>query len=170
MSTILKRFLIVSSLYLLAPTANALDLGTKLNTGALDLPQQSVKVSGEAQQLVGTLQEQLGVTKTQAAGGTGALLQLAQNQLDGNSFSQVTDSVSGLSGLLGGGSGGSGSLLSSALSNISSMDGVEKAFSALGLQSGAIEQFAPIVLGFLKEQGLGADIIGNLSSLWGVGS
>lgn len=170
MSTILKRFLIVSSLYLLAPTANALDLGTKLNTGALALPQQSVKVSGEAQQLVGTLQEQLGVTKTQAAGGTGALLQLAQNQLDGNSFSQVTDSVSGLSGLLGGGSGGSGSLLSSALSNISSMDGVEKAFSALGLQSGAIEQFAPIVLGFLKEQGLGADIIGNLSSLWGVGS
>ena len=170
MSTILKRFLIVSSLYLLAPTANALDLGTKLNTGALDLPQQSVKVSGEAQQLVGTLQEQLGVTKTQAAGGTGALLQLAQNQLDGNSFSQVTDSVSGLSGLLGGGSGGSGSLLSSALSNISSMDGVEKAFSALGLQSGAIEQFSPIVLGFLKEQGLGADIIGNLSSLWGVGS
>lgn len=170
MSTILKRFLIVSSLYLLAPSAGALDLGTKLNTGALNLPQQSVKVSGEAQQLVSTLQDQLGVTKTQAAGGTGALLQLAQSQLSGGSFGQVTDSVSGLSGLLGGGSGDSNSLLSSALSNVSSMDGVEKAFSALGLQSGAVEQFAPIVLGFLKEQGLGADLIGNLSSLWATGS
>lgn len=167
MNSILKRFLIVSSLYLLAPSAGALDLGSKLDSGGMLMPKESVKVTGEAQSLVGDLQKQLGVTQTQAAGGAGALLQLAKSQLEPASFGNITDQVSGLRSLVGGGAGeGSGNLLTSALSNISSMGGVEKAFSALGLQPAAVEQFAPVILDFLKQQGLGADLLGNLSSLW----
>ncbi|WP_111495438.1 DUF2780 domain-containing protein [Marinobacter bohaiensis] len=166
MNTIIKRFLIVSSLYLLAPSAGALDLGSKLESGSMLLPEESVEVTGEASALVSDLQEQLGVTQTQAAGGAGALMQLAQSQLGGTSFSQVSDEVSGLGSLLGSSGDGSSNLLSSALSNVSSMDGVEKAFGALGLQPSAIEQFAPVILDFLQEQGLGSDLLGNLTSLW----
>ncbi|TBW54285.1 hypothetical protein EZI54_14320 [Marinobacter halodurans] len=166
MNTILKRFLIVSSLYLLAPSVGALDLGNKLDSGGVLMPEDAVKVSGEASSLVTSLQDHLGVTRTQAAGGAGALLQLAKSQLGASSFDNITDKVSGLGSLLGGSGEQSNNLLSSALSNISSMDDVEKAFSALGLQSSAIEQFAPLVLNFLKGQGVGQEMLGNLSSLW----
>ncbi|ROU02166.1 hypothetical protein EB809_01295 [Marinobacter sp. R17] len=166
MNTILKRFLIVSSLYLLAPSVGALDLGNKLESAGGLMPEDAVKVTGEASTLVNNIQDQLGVTETQAAGGAGALLQLAKSQLGASSFDNINDRVSGLGSLLGGSGDQSNNLLSSALSNISSMDGVEKAFSALGLQSSAIDQFAPLVLDFLKGQGVGTEMLGNLSSLW----
>lgn len=167
MNTIVKRFLIVSSLYLLAPSVGALDLGSKLESGALLLPEKEVSVSGEAQALVDDLQNELGVTRTQAAGGAGAMFQLAKNELDPAQFGSLSDQISGLGSLLGGGSGSqSQGLMASALSGISSMEGVEKAFSALGLQGDAIEQFAPVVLDFLKKQGLSGDLLGSLTSLW----
>ncbi|WP_148863627.1 DUF2780 domain-containing protein [Marinobacter fonticola] len=167
MNTIIKRFLIVSSLYLLAPSAGALDVGNKLGSGALLLPEKEVSVDGEAQALVNELQDQLGITRTQAVGGAGAMFQLAKNELEPSQFGSISDQLSGVGSLLGGGSGAqSKGLMASALSGISSMDSVEKAFSALGLQGSAVEQFAPIILDFLKKQGLSAGVLGNLTSLW----
>lgn len=162
MNAILKQFLLVSSIYLLSPTVDAFSLDDALSGGNEALA-SATEVSGEAQQLVGQLQNQLGVTETQAVGGTSALLQLAKNQLGADTMSSLTNKTSGLSGLMGGGS----SLSESLLSRISSMDGVQSAFSALGMDSAMIQQFVPIVMGFLGDQGVGSSVLGSLQSLWG---
>lgn len=161
MNAILKQFLFVSSIYLLAPTAGAFSLNDALSSGTQALS-SAKEVSGESQQLVGQLEDQLGITETQAMGGTGALLQLAKNEFGSNTMSTLTNKSSGLSGLLGGDSGLSGSLLS----NISSMNEVQSAFSALGMDSAMIQQFVPIIMGFLGDQGVGSSLLGQLQSLW----
>ena len=161
MNATIKQFLLVSSIYLLAPTVNAFDLNDALSSGTEAMASAS-EVSGEAQQLVGQLQSQLGVTQAQATGGTGALLQLAKNQLGNDSMSTLTSKASGLSSLLGGGS----SLSESLLSNISSMDGVRSAFTALGMDSGMIQQFVPVIMSFLGNQGIGSSLLGQLQGLW----
>ncbi|SFL85430.1 DUF2780 domain-containing protein [Marinobacter zhejiangensis] len=160
MSTILKRFLLVSSFYLLAPAANAFDLTNTLSAGAEALT-PTAETSGQAQVLVGALQEQLGVTDSQAVGGTSALLQLAQNQLGDEAMAGLGQQVPGLDSLMGG-----GGMASSLLSGISSMDGVQQAFSALGLDSGMVQQFVPLVLGFLEQQGVGSELLSSLGGLW----
>ncbi|MDP4547124.1 DUF2780 domain-containing protein [Marinobacter sp. MDS2] len=163
MNAILKQFLLVSSIYLLAPNASAFGLNDALNTGAMALS-PTTEVSGEAQQLVGQLTNQLGVTQAQAVGGTGALLQLAQNQLGQDAINNLSGETSGLSSLLGGGSGGG--LAEGLLSNISSMEGVQSAFSALGMDAAMVQQFVPVVLGFLGNQGIGSSLLGQLQGLW----
>jgi hypothetical protein len=159
MSAILKQFLLVSSIYLLAPTAGAFSLNDPLSSGAQALF-SSTEVSGEARQLLGQLKGQLGVTDAQAVGGTGALLKLAQNQLGTGAMSSLTSEAPGLSSLLGGG------LSKSLLSNISSMSTVQSTFSALGMNSAMVQQFVPIVLGFLGEQGISSSLLGQLKDLW----
>ena len=161
MKAILKQFLLVSSIYLLAPNANAFGLNDALNTGAMALS-PTTEVSGEAQQLIGQLTNDLGVTQTQAVGGTGALLQLAQNQLGQDAINNLSGEASGLSSLLGGGGG----LAEGLLSNISSMDGVQSAFSALGMDAAMVQQFVPVILGFLGNQGAGSSLLGQLQGLW----
>ncbi|MBR9871815.1 MAG: DUF2780 domain-containing protein [Gammaproteobacteria bacterium] len=161
MNAILKQFLLVSSIYLLAPNASAFGLNDALNTGAMALS-PTTEVSGEAQQLVGQLTNELGVTQAQAVGGTGALLQLAQNQLGQETISNLSSEASGLSSLLGGGGG----LAEGLLSNISSMDGVQSAFSALGMDAAMVQQFVPVILGFLGNQGIGSSLLGQLQGLW----
>ncbi|MGO1463108.1 MAG: DUF2780 domain-containing protein [Marinobacter sp.] len=161
MSTILKQFLFVSSIYLLAPTSGAFNLNDSISSGTQALS-STKEVSGEARQLLGQLEDQLGVTKTQAVGGTGALLQLAKSELGTDTMSAVTSKASGLSSLLGGNSGLGGGLLS----NISSMSKVQSAFSALGMDAGMIKQFVPIVMGFLGDQGVGSSLLSQLQGLW----
>ncbi len=161
MNAILKKFLFVSSIYLLAPTAGAFSLNDSISSGTQALS-SSTEVSGEAQQLLGQLQDQLGVTETQAIGGTGALLQLAKSGLGTDSLGALTGKAPGISSLLGGGN----SLSASLLSNISSMSGVQSAFSALGMDSAMIQQFVPIVMGFLGDQGAGSSLLGQLQNLW----
>lgn len=162
MNTILKKFLFVSSIYLFAPTAGAFSLNDTISSGTQALS-STAEVSGEAQQLMGELEGQLGVTETQAAGGTGALLQLAKSELGTDTMSSLTSNASGLSGLLGGEDDGLGGSL---LSNISSMSGVESAFSALGMNAGMIQQFVPVIMEFLGSQGVGSSLLGQLQGLW----
>lgn len=161
MNEILKKFLFVSSIYLLAPTAGAFNLDEAIASGTQALS-SATEVSGEAQQLLGQLENDLGVTETQAAGGTGALLQLAKSQLGADTINTVKSKAPGLSGLLG----ADNSMGSSLLSNISSMDGVQSAFSALGMDNTMIQQFVPIVMGFLGDQGVGSALLGQLQGLW----
>ena len=77
-------------------------------------------------------------------------------------MSSLTSEASGVSSLLGGGSGLSKSLLS----NISSMNGVQSTFSALGMNSAMVQQFVPNILGFLGEQGISSSLLGQLKGLW----
>ena len=49
---------------------------------------------------------------------------------------------------------------------MTSMDGVQTAFSALGMDAGMIQQFVPIVMGFLGNRG-GLVVAGTAAKLMG---
>ena len=124
----------------------------------------------------------LDVKPEQAAGGVGAMLSLAQNQLTSTDYSELTKEVPGISKLSGAGALGQlsqlGGLLgksdgvtsqaTSAVSNVSNTTELDAAFKALGMDSGMVGQFAPIILQYLGGEGVGASLLGKLGSAWGV--
>lgn len=143
--------------------------------------QQKATAAPEAAGLLNTLGTQLNITPQQAVGGTGALLGLAKNKLTGNDYSSLNQSVPGLDQLSGstalgslgglggmlGGNSGSNSVLNSALGNVQSMGDVNKAFSALGMDSGMVSQFVPVILQYLGQQGASGSALSALGSVWG---
>ena len=131
--------------------------------------------------------DSLGVTPKQALGGTGALLQLAKQQLPGGDYAALAKSVPGidkltgdsglgqlgqlsaLSGLLGKSDGAVSTQTAAAVDNVQSLPDVGQAFSALGMDAGLVGQFAPILLQYLGNQGVGGQLLQTLGSIWGVG-
>jgi len=130
--------------------------------------------------LLGALTTQLNVTPQQAVGGTGAMLGLAKNQLSSTDYSQLAKSVPGLDKLSGGGqmgalagllgSSGKSAGLENALGNVKSTDDLNSAFGALGMDSGMVGQFAPVILQYLGQQGVGGSLLQSLGGIWGTGS
>jgi flavorubredoxin len=112
-----------------------------------------------ANDLIQSLTSQLGITTEQAAGGAGAMFNLAKSRLSSEDFSQIAASVPDIDGLMAaapaltdtasdavasmlGGENGLGSLASLAIS-----------FGQLGLPSDMITQFTPIILDYLQQVG-----------------
>ena len=121
----------------------------------------------------------LGVTPQQAVGGTSAMLGLAKNQLSSADYSQLAKEVPGIDKLSGGagnlaalsgllGSSGKSAGLENALGNVKDTNDLNTAFSALGMDSGMIGQFAPLILQYLGQQGVGGSLLQSLSGIWGV--
>lgn len=104
--------------------------------------------------LISSLTEQLGISSSQASGGTAALASLAASRLSGESSDLLGQ-------LLGGGDASS-----SLLSGITDMPGVEQAFSALGLDASMVQQFVPLIMDYLGNNG-GESLIGPLGAIWG---
>lgn len=134
--------------------------------------------------LLQALTSQLNVTPEQAVGGTGAMLGLAKNKLGGGDYSQLTKSVPGLdklsgsnslgspgalSGMLGQSGGSKTSGLDGVLGNVKNTNDLNTAFSALGMDSGMVGQFAPVILKYLGGQGASESVLGKLASAWGTG-
>jgi hypothetical protein len=141
--------------------------------------------SSQTAGLLSALTSQLNVTPEQAVGGTGAMLGLAKNQLSSSDYSQLGKSVPGLdqlsgsnslgslgalSGMLGQSGGSKTSGLDGLLGNVKSTNDLNTAFSALGMDSGMIGQFAPVILQFLGGQGANESLLGKLAQAWGTGS
>ena len=141
--------------------------------------------SSQTADLLSTLTSQLNVTPEQAIGGTGAMLGLARNQLSGKDYSQLGQSVPGLdqlsgdnalgslgalSGMLGQTGGSKTSGLDGLLGNVKNTNDLNTAFSALGMDSGMVGQFAPVILQFLGSQGANSSVLGKLAQAWGTGS
>ncbi|MBD0787751.1 DUF2780 domain-containing protein [Vibrio sp. Y2-5] len=110
--------------------------------------------------LLTQITSQLPVSETQAAGGVGSLLALAQNQLSDSNSSELESLLPGLSQLT------SLSESSNAFAKIADMEAVNKVFNKLGLDSSMVSQFAPLVLQYLTSQGASSDLLGSLGSLW----
>lgn len=110
--------------------------------------------------LLTQITSQLPVSQTQAAGGVGSLLALAQNQLSDSNSSELETLLPGLNQLT------SLSESSSAIAKIADMEAVNNVFNKLGLDSSMVSQFAPLVLQYLTSQGASSDLLGSLSSLW----
>ncbi|WP_052481205.1 DUF2780 domain-containing protein [Gilvimarinus agarilyticus] len=115
--------------------------------------------ASQASGLMSSLTDQLGISQTQAAGGTSALMALASNALSDDNAAMLKDIIPSSGGAAGG-------LASSLMGSITSMDGVASAFSQLGLDPAMIEQFTPILMDYVGKNG-GSDLLGQLSSIWG---
>ena len=122
--------------------------------------------------LVNTLVKQLGVTKEQATGGSGALFQVAKTKMTDTAFNQVSNSVPGMSGLLGAvpaakPASATGNLLGS-LASATGNDTLVSAASLIGtfqkldMNKGMISQFAPVLVDYVKKNG--GEVTANLLS------
>jgi hypothetical protein len=143
-----------------------------------------VAAAPKAAGLLNTLGSQLDITPEQAIGGAGAMLGLARNQLSGQDFSELSKTVPGLaqiagnsaiSGLTGlGGLLGAGSdknaLLDGLLGNVKDTKDLNNAFSALGMDTGMVGVFAPVILQYLGQQGVAGSLLQNLGGIWGTGA
>ena len=127
--------------------------------------------------LITTLVDTLGITKDQAKGGSGALFQNAKDNLSVDDFQKVSDAVPDMdeylaaapaaetkSGL-GGALGSSLSSLGGDAAKAGSMLDLTSAFSKLGIDSGTLGKFVPVVLDFVQSKG-GESLVGLLKGLW----
>ena len=90
--------------------------------------------------------------------------------LDQLSGSNSLGSLGALSGMLGQSGGSKTSGLDGLLGNVKSTNDLNTAFSALGMDSGMVSQFAPVILKYLGGQGASESVLGKLASAWGTGS
>ena len=135
--------------------------------------------TSETADLLGAL-TQLNITPEQAVGGAGAMLGLAKNQLSSTDYSELAKSVPGIDILSGGGelgalagllgSSGKAAGLENALGNVKDTNDLNNAFSALGMDTGMIGMFTPVILQYLGQQGVGGSLLSSLGSIWGTGT
>ncbi|HCE3245298.1 DUF2780 domain-containing protein [Vibrio parahaemolyticus] len=123
--------------------------------GLMDMVSQGL--NAESSPLTELLTSQLPVSTEQATGGSSALIALAQSQLSQQNSTELQSLIPGLSNLKG---------AQSLLGNIESLSAVQSAFNALGLDPSMISQFAPVILGYLNEQGASEGLLKSLSGLW----
>lgn len=155
---ILKNTVMIIGVVYFLSGCNATQLATKENPVSLSgVMNKSVGIEGAGSELTHTLSDQLGVTSAQAAGGTSALLALAQSQLSKQNSIELSSLLSENVN-----SGFAESLLSGA-DNISA---VQNVFTGLGLDTSMINQFAPVLLEFLETQGASSELLQSLSALW----
>ena len=107
-------------------------------------------------ELINQLTKTLGVSETQAQGGAGLIFKQAKEKLSSEDFTKVSGAVPGIDNLIsaaptsgGGILGGVGKMFGGG-SGLASLAG---GFSKLGLDSGMIGKFVPIVLTFVQSKG-----------------
>lgn len=180
----MKAFTLATLMTLAASPVFAFNLSDAANAvSAMQNQQQQGQVQAPEGQanLLNTLGSQLNITPEQAVGGAGAMLGLARNNLSSDDYGQLTKAVPGLdllsgANVLGGLSGlgellgndkGSQSALDKALGNdVQNRGDLDNAFKALGMDTGMIGQFAPLLLQYLGQQGIAGSLLQNLGSLW----
>lgn len=180
----MKAFTLATLMTLAASPVFAFNLSDAANAVSAmqnQQPQGQVQAPAAQANLLNTLGSQLNITPEQAVGGAGAMLGLARNNLSSEDYGQLTKAVPGLDLLAGasalGGLSVLGDLLGknsenpSALSNalggnVENRSDLDNAFKALGMDTGMIGQFAPLLLQYLGQQGIAGALLQNLGSLW----
>jgi hypothetical protein len=116
-------------------------------------------------ELIDLLTNTLGVKENQATGGAGLLFKVAKEKLGDTDFSQISQHVPGIneliesapeSGGIGGALGGLASALGGSGSELGNLASLAGGFSKLGLDSGMISKFIPVILSFVESKGGGA--------------
>ena len=167
--------------------------GFSLNDAAGILNQVQGGNSAKSDQTVQALAllnkaQQMGVKPEQAAGGVGAMLSLAKNQLPTNDYAALTQQVPGINKVTGAGALTQLSQFSAknpqlqalvgqinpvskdakvAVSNVTNQSQLNSAFEALGMNSSLIQEFAPLITQYLGQQGVASPLLTTLSTLWG---
>ena len=120
-------------------------------------------------ELVEQLVKNLGVSEDAAKGGSGLLFKMAKEKLGSGDFGKVSNALPGIDDLIssapesGGMLGGIGKLasgLGGGAGQLGDLAGLAGGFSKLGLDSGMIGKFIPIILSFAQSKG--GDVVMNL--------
>ncbi len=115
---------------------------------------------------ISNMVNELGVTETQARGGSGALFQMVKSRLPASDFSQVSAAIPGMDGLLGAASSTKPSLLSGVAALAGENSGIANAaslidtFKQLDLSKGMVGQFSSYIVDYAKKSS--GDLVGNL--------
>jgi len=124
-------------------------------------------------ELLELLKKNFGVPENQAKGGAGLLFNLAKEKLGESDFSQVAQHVPGINELigiapkskgLGTALGGLASSIGGDASKFGSIASLASGFSELGLDSGMVGKFIPIILSFVQGKG-GSGVKGLLEKV-----
>lgn len=135
------RSLTLATLLLLASNANAFDFGSLMQTVA-PVAQSVAPVADSAlisNPLIKSLTSSLGVTPTQAIGGTAALINDAKGSMKPADFTALTKQVPA-----------AGTLLNAAPSGLLGLGSLGSQFSFLGMDASMISKFSPLVLEYLQ--------------------
>lgn len=138
-------FLLAGVLMAVPGSAAAQDMSAMMEKASAMTGSTGTK-QGKESGLLDTLAQTLGVTSSQAAGGTAALLNQAKANMSGDDFSSLLSAVPDLSSIMEG-AGGFESMLGK--SDLSLAD----QFSALGLDSGMIGKFTTQLLEYVQSEG-----------------
>jgi Protein of unknown function VcgC/VcgE (DUF2780) len=106
--------------------------------------------AGSAMGLTNSLTSQLGVSPKQAAGGVGSIMNYAQSRLSPSDFGTISKAMPGVDSYMKTADEALGG------SNITSMAGLDSAFSKLGMNPDMVGKFVPIVSNYVGEYGGGA--------------
>ncbi len=156
--------LVLSGIIISSPSYALLNLNkVDANSIASAIDNALEQVQGN-DQLASQIDQQLTVTPTQAAGGAGALLALAQNQLSEKNNAELGKLIPGIDQFTSLNVSGQSNLMSS----INTLGDVNSAFTQLGLSSEMVSQYAPLLLQYLSQQKASVGLMNALSDLWGV--
>ncbi|PAR20726.1 hypothetical protein CGT98_05235 [Vibrio metoecus] len=120
---------------------------------------QTLSQSKATQDLLTQFTSQLPLSPQQAGGGVATLLTQAQNNLtadQSNELNQLIPSLNELTGLIP----------NQNLSTILQRKEVNQAFNTLGLDASMVEQFVPVLMQYLTQQGASQNLLESLGKLW----
>ena len=109
--------------------------------------------------LIDMLSSQLGISPTQALGGAGALLTVAENTLSPEDFKKVTDLVPGSASYLN-----IAKTVGGATSAMNSLSSVAPVFENLDMEPSMVDQFVPVLTNYAGVAG-GSDVGSLLSGV-----
>lgn len=124
-------------------------------------------------EIISVLTEQLGITEEQAKGGAGAIFSMAKEKLGDADFSGIAEVVPGMddlleaapeSGGLTGALGGLASKFGGGGEKLGALASLAGGFKGLGLDSGMVGKFIPIITSFVQSKG-GDSIKGLLDGI-----
>ncbi len=115
--------------------------------------------SGMTMSLIDMLSSQLGISPTQALGGAGALLTVAENTLSKEDFAKVNDLVPGAASYLN-----IAKTVGGATSAMNSLSSVAPVFENLDMEPSMVDQFVPVLTNYASVAG-GSDVGSLLSGV-----
>lgn len=135
------RSFTLAALLLLVSNASALDLGSLVQTltPAAQSAAPTVDASLTSNPLIKNLTTKLGVTPTQAIGGTAAILNNTKAKMNPADFTALTKQVPQ-----------TGTLLNAAPAGLLGLGNLGSQFSFLGMDPIMINKFSPLVLEYLQ--------------------
>ncbi len=110
---------------------------------------ETLSQSKATQELLTQFTSQFPLSPQQAGGGVATLLAQAQNNLNADQKSELLQLIPNQN-----------------LSTILQRKEVNQAFNTLGLDASMVEQFVPVLMQYLTQQGASQDLLASLGKLW----